>query len=122
MTRRAAENVAIGGYTVPAGSNIILSPWVTHHDGRFFANPEAFEPERWSVEKEQTLPRFAYFPFGGGPRSCIGNSFALMEAAILLAAVAQRFQVSLVGGKTVEPLASVTLRPKDGVHVRLKRR
>jgi cytochrome P450 len=122
MTRRAAEDVEIGGYTVPAGSNIILSPWVTHHDGRLFPKPEAFEPERWSVEKEQALPRFAYFPFGGGPRSCIGNSFALMEAAILLAAVAQRFQVSLVGGKTVEPLASVTLRPKDGVHVRLKRR
>lgn len=122
MTRRAAETVEIGGYVLPAESNVILSPWVTHRDPRFFPDPEAFEPERWSVEREQTTPRFAYFPFGGGPRVCIGNGFALMEAAVLLAAVAQRFQISLVPGSAVEPLASIILRPKNGVHVRLRRR
>ena len=122
VTRGAAEDVEIGKYVVPAGSNIIVSPWVTHRDIRFFPNPEAFDPERWSGETEQALPRFAYFPFGGGPRMCIGNNFALMEAAVLLAAVAQRFQVSLVAGQTVEPLFSITLRPKNGVHVRLHRR
>ena len=122
MTRRAAEQVEIGGYVVPAGSNIIVSPWVTHRDARFFPNPEAFDPERWCGDREQAIPKFAYFPFGGGPRVCIGNNFALMEAAILLAAVAQRFQISLVQEQTVEPMPSITLRPKNGVPVRLRRR
>jgi cytochrome P450 len=122
MTRRAAERVEIGGYVVPAGSNIIVSPWVTHRDPRFFPDPEVFDPERWSDEKVQAIPRFAYFPFGGGPRACIGNNFALMEAAILLAAVAQRFQISLVAGAAVEPLPSITLRPSNGVPVRLQLR
>ncbi|HEY4899709.1 MAG TPA: cytochrome P450 [Terriglobales bacterium] len=122
ITRMAAEQVEIGGYVVPAGSNVIVSPWVTHRDARFFPRPDQFDPERWSAEHEQPTPKFAYFPFGGGPRVCIGNSFALMEAAILLAAVAQRFQISLVPGQTVEPLASITLRPKSGVRVQLRRR
>jgi cytochrome P450 len=122
ISRRAAETVEIGGYVVPAKSNIIVSPWVTHRDPRFFANPTAFVPERWSGNQEQALPKFAYFPFGGGPRMCIGQSFALMEAAVLLAAVAQRFHVSLAEGAKVEPMASITLRPADGVHVRLRRR
>ena len=122
IIRMAAVPVEIGGYLVPAGSNILVSPWVTHRDERFFPNPDAFDPERWTTEREQSLPRFAYFPFGGGPRVCIGNSFALMEAPILLAAVAQRFQVSLVPRQAVEPLSSITLRPKNGVRVRLHRR
>lgn len=122
VIRMAAEPVEIGGYVVPAGSNIIVSPWVTHRDERFFANPEAFDPERWTTEHEQSLPRFAYFPFGGGPRVCIGNSFALMEVPLLLAVVAQRFQVSLVSGQPVEPLSSITLRPKNGLRIRLHRR
>lgn len=122
LSRRAAEDVQIGTYTVPAGSNVIVSPWVTHRDERFFPNPLAFEPERWTPEYEQSLPKFAYFPFGGGPRICIGNQFALMEAAILLAAVAQRYAVTMVPGHAVEPMPSITLRPANGVHVRLHRR
>src|SRR5271165_488910 len=122
ITRMAAEQVEIGGYVVPAGSNVIVSPWVTHRDARFFPQPNSFHPERWCGGREQASPKFAYFPFGGGPRICIGNSFALMEAAILLAAVAQRFQISLVPGSTVQPLASITLRPKSGVRVQLRRR
>jgi cytochrome P450 len=122
MSRSAAEDVKIGEYTLPAGSNVILSPWVTHRNAQFFPNPEAFDPERWSPEFEQTLPNFAYFPFGGGPRSCIGNNFALMEAAILLGSVAQRFEISLVPGRRVEPRASITLRPANVVHVRLRQR
>jgi cytochrome P450 len=122
ITRRAAEQVEIGGYVVPAGSNIIVSPWVTHRDARFFPNPEAFDPDRWCGDQEQAIPKFAYFPFGGGPRMCIGNNFALMEAAILLAAVAHCFQIGLAAGQTVEPLPSITLRPKNGVPARLRRR
>jgi len=122
ITRMAAEQVEIGGYIVPAGSNIIVSPWVTHRDARFFPQPDSFDPERWSGEREQLAPKFAYFPFGGGPRICIGNNFALIEAAILLAVVAQRFQISLAPGQTIEPLASITLRPRHGVRVRLRQR
>ncbi len=122
LSRRAAENVQIGNYTVPAGSNVIVSPWVTHRDARFFPNPLAFEPDRWTPEFEQSLPKFAYFPFGGGPRVCIGNQFALMEAAILLAAVAQRYEVAIVPGHAVEPMPSITLRPAHGVHVSLRQR
>ncbi len=122
ISRGAAEEVQIGNYTVPAGSNVIVSPWVTHRDPRFFPNPLAFEPERWTPEFEQSLPKFAYFPFGGGPRMCIGNQFALMEAAILLAAVAQRYQIDMSPGATVEPMPSITLRPAHGVHVRLRKR
>jgi len=122
MSRRAAEDVEIGGYTVPAGSNVIVSPWVTHRDGRFFPNPQSFDPERWTPDNEQALPKFAYFPFGGGPRVCIGNQFALMEAAILLASVAQRYQITMASDSTVEPMPSITLRPANGVHVQLRRR
>ena len=74
-----------------------------HRDSRFFPQPGAFNPERWAPDQESAAPKFAYFPFGGGPRICIGNSFALVEAAILLAAVAQRFEVALVPGQTIEP-------------------
>ena len=122
ITRMAAEPVEIGGYLVPAGSNVIVSPWVTHRDPRFFTQPGTFDPDRWSAEREQSAPKFAYFPFGGGPRVCIGNNFALMEAATLLAAVAQRFQISLVTGEAIQPFASITLRPKNGVRVRLRQR
>ena len=122
ITRMAAEQVKVGGYVVPAGSNVIVSPWVMHRDARFFPQPELFDPERWSPDREQPASKFAYFPFGGGPRSCIGNSFALMEAAILLAVVAQRFQITLVPGQAIEPLASITLRPKHGVRVRFRQR
>jgi cytochrome P450 len=122
LSRRAAEDVEIGRYQVPAGSNIVVSPWVTHRDARFFPEPLAFEPDRWTAEFEQALPKFAYFPFGGGPRACIGNNFALMEAAVLLAAVAQRYSITMAPGADVEPMASITLRPQDGVLVRLQRR
>lgn len=122
MTRGAIEPVEIGGYVLPPGSNVIVSPWVTHRDARFFPRPEQFDPDRWTASGVQALPRFAYFPFGGGPRVCIGNGFALMEAPILLAAVAQRYRISLVPGQVAEPSASITLRPSNGVRVRLQRR
>jgi len=122
ITRMAAEQVEVGGYVVPAGSNVIVSPWVMHRDVRFFPEPNVFDPDRWCAERDQPASKFAYFPFGGGPRSCIGNAFALMEAVVLLAVVAQRFRVSLVPGQVIEPLASITLRPKHGVRVQLRRR
>src|SRR5438045_8677748 len=92
------------------------------HDRRYFPDPQKFDPDRWLPERSQKLPRFAYFPFGGGPRQCIGNSFALMEASLILATIAQRYRLRLVPYHPVVPLASITLRPRYGVRVVLESR
>src|SRR5262249_21782943 len=84
--------------------------------------PEKFRPERWEGDAMKRLPKFAYFPFGGGPRQCIGNAFALMEATLVLATIAQRFRLRLMASHRVEPLASITLRPRHGVRVLLEKR
>ena len=120
--RRTEETLKVGDYTLPAGANIVLSQWVTHRDPRWFTEPERFNPDRWSEETASKLPRFAYFPFGGGPRVCIGAGFAMMEATILLATIAQRFRMRLASNRPVKPLASITLRPKKGISVKLEQR
>lgn len=120
--REAVEDCAFGGYHVPAGTQIFISQYVVHHDPRHFEVPEAFVPERWEDGLEKRLPKYAYFPFGGGPRLCIGNSFAQMEAVLLLATIAQNFKLELVGGQSITPQPSVTLRPREGVRVRLRER
>ncbi len=122
MVRMAIEDCEIGRYPVPCGTGIAISQFVTHRDARWFEEPEEFRPERWENDFAKRLPRFAYFPFGGGPRQCIGNSFALMEAMLLLATIAQRFRLRLVPGHLVEPMPSITLRPKYGVRVTLEAR
>jgi len=122
--RRALQDFELNGYRIPAGTNIFLLQWVTHRDPRFFPDPERFDPERWRDDpiRRGKLPRFAYFPFGGGPRVCIGAGFAMMEATLLLATLAQRFQLSLTPDARVEPLFSITLRPKHGLKMLLHRR
>ena len=119
LARTAAEDFEIGGYLVPAGSNVVMSQWIMHRDPRFFPSPEQFDPGRWFEEHTQRLPRFAYFPFGGGPRYCVGASFAMMEATLLLAAIAQRFRLRMVPGHNVVPVPSITLRPKYGIKMSL---
>jgi cytochrome P450 len=121
FTRQAIEDDEIGGYAIPAGSLVIMSPWVTHRS-HFWPNAEAFEPERFSPDRVQERPRFAYFPFGGGQRSCMGAEFAMMEARLVLAMVAQRYRLSLVDGHHVEPRAALTLQPRNGVSVVADRR
>ena len=118
--RRTEEPFAVGDYVLPPGSNIVLSQWVTQRDPRWFSEPERFYPDRWSEEAEARLPRFAYFPFGGGPRVCIGAGFAMMEATLLLATIAQHFRMRLAPNQRIEPLASITLRPKNGIRVELQ--
>jgi cytochrome P450 len=113
--REALEDVEIDGRRVPAGASVIMPQYVVHRDPRFFPNPEQFHPERWTPEFTRCLPKYAYFPFGGGPRFCIGNTFAMMESVLLLAAIASRFRLSLVPGKSVTPQAAFTLRPHGGV-------
>jgi cytochrome P450 len=120
--RRTEEPFAVGDYVLPAGSNIVLSQWVTQRDPRWFSEPERFHPDRWTEEAAAKLPRFAYFPFGGGPRVCIGAGFAMMEATLLLATIAQRFRIHLAQNQRIEPLASITLRPKNGIRVELEER
>ena len=100
---------------------IVMSPWIIHRDARFFEDPDQFKPDRWTAQTTQQLPRFAYFPFGGGPRLCIGASFAMMEANLLVATIAQRFQLHLVPGHPVDPLPGITLRPRHGMRMQIIR-
>lgn len=113
--RRAIERFQVGGFTVPAGALVFMSPYVLHRDQRYFDAPEVFRPERWTPAFKANLPKFAYFPFGGGPRQCIGESFAKMELVLVIATIAQRWRFRLVPGRRVVPQPLVTLRPRDGV-------
>ncbi len=122
LARQALRDVEIGGYTVPAKAFVTVSQWVTHRDGRYFPEPERFLPERWEDDLEKRLPRFAYFPFGGGQRVCIGSSFAMTEAVLVLATIAQRFRFALAPGYQLIPDPSLSLRPKGGVRGVLARR
>ena len=122
MARLAIEDHEIAGYPVPAGTGVAIAQWVVQRDPRWFHASEEFRPERWEGDLQKHLPRFAYFPFGGGPRQCIGNMFALMEASLVLATVAQRFRLEMAPDAKIEPLASIVLRPKHGVPVVLRAR
>jgi cytochrome P450 len=119
MGRESVGECEVGGYRMPAGTTALMSQWVVHRDPRYHHDPQRFDPDRWTAEYEEGLPRFAYFPFGGGPRQCIGAGFAMTEARLVLAAVAQRFRMKLVPGQRVEPYASITLRPKEGIRMTL---
>jgi cytochrome P450 len=120
--RECVRECEVGDYRVTKGMQLIAYPWVTQRDPRWFADPLAFRPERWGEESISRLPRYAYFPFGGGPRLCIGNYFATMEAVLILSTIAQRFRLSLVPGHNVELLPALSLRPKRGVLVKLEAR
>jgi cytochrome P450 len=117
MGREAIGGCEVGGYRMPTGTTALMSQWVVHRDPRYHHDAERFDPDRWTAEYEEGLPRFAYFPFGGGPRQCIGASFAMTEARLILATIAQRFRMELAPGQRVEPYASVTLRPKAGMRM-----
>ncbi|MBD2438655.1 cytochrome P450 [Nostoc sp. FACHB-110] len=120
ISREATQDCEIGGYFIPKGTNLIVSQWAMHRDGRYFSEPELFQPERWANDLEKQLPRGVYFPFGDGPRVCIGKSFALMEAVLLLATIAQKFQLDLVSNQNIELQISITLRARHGIQFLLK--
>jgi cytochrome P450 len=122
VVREAVKDCEIGGYPIPKGATLAMFQWVVHRDPRFFDRPEEFVPERWEKDLAKTLPRCAYFPFGAGPRLCIGNTFAQAEVPLLLATIVQKFQLKLVPGHRVVTAPSLTLRPLQGIRVTLKQR
>jgi cytochrome P450 len=122
ISRRPLEDDEIGGYRVPAGATVLISPYVTHRNPGYWDRPGVFDPQRFSPERSSGRPEFAYLPFGGGPRKCIGEHFAMTEGVLILAAVAQRYRLRPVPGHAVEPEPLVTLRPKRGVLVALEGR
>jgi cytochrome P450 len=122
LARTVISDFELRGYTIPAGANVVMSQWIMHRHPAYFPEPEKFDPDRWLTESAQKLPRFAYFPFGGGPRQCIGAAFANMEATLLLATIAQHFRLHMVRDHPVIPIPSFTLRPKHGMQMTLESR
>jgi cytochrome P450 len=122
MARKAIAEHTVGGYTFPAGTLFLMSQYVMHHDPRWFPEPEKFDPERMSHEARAKLPKFAYFPFGGGPRQCIGEAFAWVEGVLILATLAQKWRLRWTSDKPVETVKMVTLQPKGGLPMTLERR
>lgn len=122
LGREAMQPVEIGGYTAPKGTTMWMSQWVIHRDPRWFDEPDTFRPDRWADGLAKRLPRYAYFPFGGGPRICIGNHFAQMEAVLLLATIARRFRLIVPEGLVPRPIPTMTLRPEGGLTVTLEER
>jgi cytochrome P450 len=118
VERTPLADDVIGGYRIPAGSSVYLSSYVTHRHPDFWENPEGFDPERFTAERSAGRPRYAYFPFGGGPRMCIGNNFALLEAQLLLATIARRYRLDLVPGHPVATHPMITLRTRYGMKMR----
>jgi cytochrome P450 len=120
--RDAVGHDEIGGYHIPAGSSIFLTPYVTHRHPEFWENPDAFDPERFTPEKSAARPRFAYFPFGGGQRQCIGNHMAMLQLQLAAIMIAQRFRVHAVAGHPIECGFLVSLRPLHGILLTLQSR
>ena len=120
--RRAVEDHPVGDYVIPRGGIVILSQYVLHRDSRFFDEPERFEPDRWRPEARAMRPRYAYFPFGGGPRVCIGDGFAEMEGVLVLATVAQRWQPALIEKQSVAVDPQRQTRPSESLRMRMVRR
>lgn len=117
LFRDTARDVELLGYEIPAGSTVMLPQWAVHRSPTYWDDPEAFRPERWQPKRRGDRPRFAYFPFGGGPRHCIGKHLAELEAKLIVAVVAKRFELSYVGTDLGELQPSLTLHPRDGMEM-----
>ncbi len=121
-SRQPIEDVTVAGYGIAKGVNIFANIYGMHRDARFFADPLRFDPERFSPEREKDIPKHAYLPFGGGPRVCIGNAFAMMEAKLVLAVLAQRFHLDLAPGHIIKPERQFTLRSRHGMKMIVRAR
>jgi cytochrome P450 len=121
FSRAAIQDDVVGGFRVPKGSYVLIVPWVLHRHPKLWDTPDAFDPDRFLPERERERPRFTFFPFGGGPRQCIGNQFALMELVLVLATLLQRVRLDLAPGHPLTPAPAITLRPRPGVWVTARR-
>jgi len=122
ITRQPIHDIQLGGYSIAQGDTITISTYVMQHDPQLYPNPEHFDPDRFTPENEAKLPRYAYLPFGGGPRICIGNSFAMMEARLILLTILQKFSLQLAPGQNVRAEQLFTLRPKGGLKMGVEQR
>ena len=122
FSRRALGDDEIGGYHIPRGSLVFLVPFVVHRRPKLWPDPERFDPDRFAPEQESARPRFAYIPFGGGPRGCIGSQFAMMEAQLIAATIAQRYRIEVVPDPNIRPEPLITLRPAPGIRAVLEKR
>ena len=121
LGRRALRNDRLGEHEIPAGSVVALSPYAMHRLPEYWEDPEAFRPERFTRERQAVQKPFSYFPFGGGPRLCIGHNFALLEAQLIVSTVAQRYWMELAPGRTIVPERLFVLRPRGGLPMTLHR-
>lgn len=122
IDRRVTRETVIHGVKLPKGARVIMSQYQIQHDPRFYPDPERFDPDRWTPEAQAERPKFAYFPFGGGPRLCVGESFAWTESMLLLATLSQYWEIRLAPGARIAFQPAVTLRPKYGIEMTLHRR
>jgi cytochrome P450 len=120
VPRFAEQEAILDGHRIPAGSPVLLCPFASHRDPAFWPDPEAFDPERFTPERSAGRPRYAYYPFGGGPRRCIGNHFGMMEAQIVTAVMVQRLRPRLVPGHRVVVEGVATLKPRNGLKMTLR--
>jgi cytochrome P450 len=122
FSRQALSDDELGGFRLPRGWLAFIIPYVLHRLPAFWQDPEAFDPERFSPDRSADRPKFVYLPFGAGPRQCIGSHFALIEAQLVLATLAQRYRLRLVPGHKVDPWPLITLRPRFGMPMFIERR
>ncbi|HEY6330374.1 MAG TPA: cytochrome P450, partial [Blastocatellia bacterium] len=122
MGRRSIGSYKVGEYTIPAGSIVLVSQYVMHHNEEYYPEPFKFDPDRWTAENRASRPKYSYFPFGGGPRLCIGEQFAWAEGILIIATLAQRWKMGYESKGPVELQPLITLRPKGGVKMKLERR
>jgi cytochrome P450 len=122
IARMTEGDDTVDGFAMPAGSYILMSPWVTHRDPRWWPDPERFDPARFTPEQERARPKFAWYPFSGGQRKCIGDQFALVETQVILATLLQRYRLELAPGQQVEVEPTITVRPRGGLPMRLVKR
>jgi cytochrome P450 len=120
--REATTDLELGRYRVRRGYTVLMSQWVSHRDPKYFPSPEEFRPERWENGLARRIPKYAYYPFGGGQRICVGADFALMEASIILATIGQRYRFTLDPDAVIEIKPQITLLPANGIPVTLQRR
>lgn len=122
ILRETADSVELAGYHIPKGTTVSMHQWTIHRDPRFYTDPYAFKPDRWSDTFEESLPRFAYFPFGGGPRRCIGDRFAMIEAQLVLATLVQHVHFELRSSPSLQFKWTITTRPEDPIEMQVNKR